>query len=181
MLSTRPYLIHRGSFKDIASDADITGIDSLLSFDYMGSSEFEFGGLPKSLRRIVASLSDYATWTMDMRAKDGRALILFCKPDDREELFRLIPMIRDRSHQLKERAGLDDALSRTNFWWDIENDWMMWLDEENTPSVKLALAALFQRWIADRRSPATVAAWSAHNDLLRSWRAYRGGDDDETK
>ena len=34
-----PYLIQRGTFKNIKED-EIQGLDSLISYDYMGSSEF---------------------------------------------------------------------------------------------------------------------------------------------
>lgn len=47
------YLIQRGTFKDIKDLNDITGIDSIITWDYMGSAEFEFGSLPKSLHTIV--------------------------------------------------------------------------------------------------------------------------------
>lgn len=147
----RPYLIQRGSFKDVKLDA-ITGIDSLVRWDYMGSAEFEFGGLPASLRRIVGALDGYAAWPTDILAHDGRALVLFCKPTDRAELVRLIPDIRDRKVRPKEPTYLHFALKGEgyaqdiNFWWDIDNDWMAWLGEENTERVKRALEKVRERW-----------------------------------
>ena len=47
------YLVQRGTFRDKIDISKITGIDSIISWDYMGSSEFEFGALPTSLKRIV--------------------------------------------------------------------------------------------------------------------------------
>jgi hypothetical protein len=41
-----PYCIQRGKFKNREGKQ---GIDSLLIFDYMGSSEFEFGALPSRM------------------------------------------------------------------------------------------------------------------------------------
>lgn len=49
----KSYLIQRGTFKDNIDISTITGIDSIIDFDYMGSSEFEFGAMSKSLKRII--------------------------------------------------------------------------------------------------------------------------------
>jgi hypothetical protein len=46
----KTHLIQRGKFAKIESKK---GIDSILSFDYMGSSESEWGALPKSLSEIT--------------------------------------------------------------------------------------------------------------------------------
>ena len=51
-----PYLIQRGKFE---SRDFKEGIDSILKFDYMGSSEFEWGALPKSLQAIRDKKEDY--------------------------------------------------------------------------------------------------------------------------
>jgi hypothetical protein len=51
-----PYLVQRATIKDNEMK---TGIDSILLFDYMGSSEFEWGALPKSLKEIRAQIADY--------------------------------------------------------------------------------------------------------------------------
>jgi len=37
----KPYLVQRAKFTNIKNE-EIVGIDSLLDFDYMGSSEFEW-------------------------------------------------------------------------------------------------------------------------------------------
>jgi hypothetical protein len=49
------YLIQRGKFKDKINLNEVTGIDSIIDFDYMGSAEFEFGSLPKSLKTCMAN------------------------------------------------------------------------------------------------------------------------------
>src|ERR1035437_10162068 len=53
-----PYVryIQRGKFE---IDPDKQGIDALVHFDYMGSSEFEWGALPKSLKRIRDTIQKY--------------------------------------------------------------------------------------------------------------------------
>ena len=51
----KTWLIQRAKFEDRKS----TGIDSILSFDYMGSAEFEWGALPKSLKFIRGHFKEY--------------------------------------------------------------------------------------------------------------------------
>ena len=62
------YLIQRGNFKK----SDRKGIDGLLSFQYMGSSEFEFGALGESLKRIRKGLHNYTYETIVL---NGRLLL----------------------------------------------------------------------------------------------------------
>jgi hypothetical protein len=50
-------LIQRGKFEDRDFK---TGIDSIVVFDYMGSSEFEWGSLPESLKCIQESINEYS-------------------------------------------------------------------------------------------------------------------------
>ena len=40
----KPYLVQRAKFTNVKNE-EIIGIDSLLDFDYMGSSEFEWGSI----------------------------------------------------------------------------------------------------------------------------------------
>lgn len=124
----RVWLVQRASFKT----SDITkveGIDSLLRYDYMGSSEFECGGLGESYRRIVAARSDYGVVDTGIMARDGRALRLFCRENQGTEARDAINDIVSGNVRLKERVEMSGALrpdeqppTRTEFWWDIEND-----------------------------------------------------------
>lgn len=52
------YLIQRAKFRNNVN-TNKSGIDSILEFDYMGSSEFEWGALPKSLAIIRKELNNY--------------------------------------------------------------------------------------------------------------------------
>jgi len=54
----KSWLVQRGEFK-IIKDNDIIGMDSLITWDYMGSAEFEFGALPQSLKRMVKEFNQY--------------------------------------------------------------------------------------------------------------------------
>lgn len=125
----RPYLIQRGSFRDV-KDEDIVGLDSLISYDYMGSAEFEFGALPASLRRITHAWKDYHTVPIEaIKDADGQILQLLCRKGTEEEIKQALMIFaseRYPSIRTKESVGLYGHIKaehdwdlRINFWWDI--------------------------------------------------------------
>jgi hypothetical protein len=131
------YLIQRCRFKD---SRDPAGVDDLFEFDYMGSAEFEFGSLGDSMREIAKRLPEYVfTKAAGLRAKDCKALMIFCLPGHQVEVARFLSKeAKKHQHELKERTGLQDALSgadrplyRADAWWDIGNHWIAFLGEKN--------------------------------------------------
>ncbi|MDD5650921.1 MAG: hypothetical protein PHF86_10980 [Candidatus Nanoarchaeia archaeon] len=139
----KPYLIQRGSFRNIKND-EIVGLDSLISYDYMGSAEFEFGALPQSLTRICESLDQYEVFPTITKNADGQCLYIFCRKSQAEEIFKCVLRFskEEYSQELitKERVGLYSYINcksefdlRINFWWDVTeieydklgNDWMI--------------------------------------------------------
>ena len=51
---SKPYLIQRIMIRQQVAENE-SGVDKHFSFDYMGSSEFEFGALSKALKAMVAT------------------------------------------------------------------------------------------------------------------------------
>lgn len=105
------------------------GIDSILSFDYMGSSEFEWGALPKSLGKIRDSIDDYTY--LDVPIKD-KIVTVFCKNSQKSEVKQYLTELAENKWNLKEFSDFDHYInpkfmeSRTDFWWDISNHLMFW-------------------------------------------------------
>lgn len=139
-----PYLIQRGTFRDIP-DQEIAGLDSLMDYDYMGSSEFEWGALPKSLKGMTSNWADYVTFQIDsIKDNNGDFLQVLCRKSQAEDVKDVLIKLFDKDCQirLKERTGMHDYLAckstyslRVNFWWDVtgsdylenrgmSNDWM---------------------------------------------------------
>lgn len=123
-----PYLIQRGTFKDI-STSKITGIDSLVGFDYMGSSEFEFGTLNRTLR--YACSLELEIYSPDIKAKDGQSLHIICERGSYQECLEFVNKLVAGSVRLKERSDLHEVVygspwgskPSVNFWWAVDNGW----------------------------------------------------------
>lgn len=153
MIKCQPYLIQRGSFKDAdgVSEEELD-IDSLIKFEYMGSAEFEFGALNKSYNRIMNSYSDYKCLKTDIFSESGYECIVFCKAIDKKEVVENILGLALNQFRLKEMSRFDIYFKKTskltkyekelttNFWLDIDNDYMFWFDvDENTSLIEKAM------------------------------------------
>lgn len=138
-----PWLIQRGK---IRTDENRKGLDKFIAFDYMGSAEFGFGALPKSLKEIRAALKFY-----DQQAsyfpKVG-AVMIFAK--SMTKALEAINDISRNAHRLKEHCDFhdwlnpDEPLNRNrkpsnNFWWDIGNNFMWWLSQPNDDQILQAI------------------------------------------
>ena len=130
------YLIQRAEF-EIRDHKE--GIDSIINLDYMGSSEFEWGELPKSLKRIRAEINEYTY--LDVPIKD-KVITVFCKESQKSEVKTYLEKLAENKMVLKERSEFNTYINPSkydlewqtkhdrgheiDFWWDIDNDLMFW-------------------------------------------------------
>jgi len=128
-----PYLIQRARFADYPNEE---GIDKILQFDYMGSSEFEWGALPKALRSARENKDEYIQFEFTFENFEDKPIMILCKESDKEELPKILSKLADREIRLKEYCDLDAYLKgdknyrTSDFWWDIENDYFFWRSNE---------------------------------------------------
>lgn len=120
-----PYLVQRGEIiRPLASNVTLS---KAVSFDYMGSSEFEWGALPKSLRALQSN-ADNIKLSVDKRITENekslRVLHTF-SDEEFEEYFKYILRMRKNDIRLKENSRFaPDSYSKytvCDVWWDIEN------------------------------------------------------------
>ncbi len=124
----QPYLIQRAKFN---IQEDKKGIDSVISLDYMGSSEFEWGGaLPKSLLGIRGEIKKYIY--LDVAIK-GKMITVFFNGNLKNEIEQYLIELSENKHHLKEFSAFDKYINedgyfkdKFDFWWDIENNVMFW-------------------------------------------------------
>ena len=135
----KPWLIQRANFKD----EGVGSIDDVLSFDYMGSAEFEFGALPKSLKRMTKNIDTYQLESVDsiVSGVSGKALyVLLPERTQLQDAVDVLSQIASNGIQLKESSNMDLIVKGRDFlgdelntgswcfcdvWWDIDND-IMW-------------------------------------------------------
>jgi hypothetical protein len=123
----KTWLIQRGIFRD---NVGKKGIESILSFDYMGSSEFEWGALPKSVGRIRDKINTYTY--LDIPIKD-KVISVFCKETQKYEAKMYLEELAENKMRLQEFSAFNNYINddgyfkdKFDFWWDIENDLMFW-------------------------------------------------------
>jgi hypothetical protein len=133
------YLIQRGKFRK--DGEGLTGRNGVVDLDYMGSSEFEFGAIPRSYRRIMHDFNNYVYTNSGIYTKDNNELILFSNKEQKDEILEAISSFINKPYHLKEYSELDKIPTslpsdtgvkklRTNFWWEISilRDWMAFLN-----------------------------------------------------
>ena len=123
----KTWLIQRGKFENREYK---TGIDSILSFDYMGSAEFEWGALPKSLGNIREDLNNYTYLDVPLNSK---VITVFCKDSQKGDIKQYLTELAENKMHLKGFSAFNQYVNnsgffkdRFDFWWDIENDLMFW-------------------------------------------------------
>lgn len=150
-----PYLVQRATFKDFKT---IEGIDSILSFEYMGSAEFEFGALPTSLKAIIQKLSSLEIVCLkQFQRPDGSRLFLICTQDQIQDItdFFQDQSLKHPKAFLKEYTNFyrslnqcgwndnkltdNDARWLTSCWWDIENHWFATFGKKSAENILLAI------------------------------------------
>jgi len=125
MLTTS--LIQRGKFK---SRPEKVGIDNILLFDYMGSSEFEWGALPKALADMRKNITEYTYMDVPM---NGKVITVFCNNKHKPDIKIYLQSLAENKWYLQEYSDFnyyiyptEHCKSYTDFWWDIQNHIMFW-------------------------------------------------------
>lgn len=121
-------LIQRAKFADNPSK---TGIDKILQFDYMGASEYEFGALPKSLKRMRANSEDYSYLETIIK---GVQITVYIQSDLIEFATDFLNKLAENKVRTKCSTWFKDSLQpnkeddylNADFWWAIDSDFMFW-------------------------------------------------------
>lgn len=129
------YLIQRGDFRE---RSEKTGIDRIITWDYMGSAEFEWGALPKAYGYIMENYSKYGMYIEnDMANVNGVPLCIFCKESEYAVVKATLDAYRKKPCILKEYISFEREYEapyqhpvpgydviRDHFWFDIEHHFM---------------------------------------------------------
>ena len=134
----RPYLIQRCVIQPSSESNSRIGVS--LDLDYMGSAEFEFGAIPKAIKRMGEKLSEFRLDELTLKLgftdrPEAYPVIVFNKlsPIDLAEYAKFLSVNRNDEYKVRTKEPTYFSIesrnssyrSSTNFWWDIEND-VMW-------------------------------------------------------
>ncbi len=122
-----PYLIQRGKAKHNRVAAKSESLNDFIKFDYMGSSEFEYGSLPKSFHKMVDS---FRSIVKNKTAISDNTIHYICLKKDEEEFLNHLDKLVKSEYMTKEYTDMEKLHKKGNFdfdaefWWDIENQWI---------------------------------------------------------
>ena len=135
-----PYLIQRAEI-NLPLGKSGARLSQVVSFDYMGSAEFEFGALPQSFRRIEAVADSWVCRLVpDIRDRDEPLRVYSALSDSEFEEYKTW-LLKARDPQLSRTLHTKESVrfasdyshgkySKTDFWWDIDNDVMFGFNTE---------------------------------------------------
>ena len=123
--------IQRGTIRK-NKDTNKEGLDAFVKFDYMGSAEFEFGALPKSLRRVRSEKQKFIYWEYNL--ENGVVVSVLCYKSYINLIMEKLDAILGDYYRFKGYCDFKDAVynprpTTSNFWWDIEGDFFFWISD----------------------------------------------------
>jgi hypothetical protein len=157
------WLIQRGSFNNLKNEyKGLTGREGLIDLDYMGSSEFEWGAIPKAYRRIMGEFDQYVYhYIHEIKDYKGKLLVIFCQKEKCEAIETEIRNFIEKGYQLKEFCTLKDHIKgkgglcsdytlKKDFFWCIDmkefGDWMGFFSMDKLTPFKTAITNDYNNW-----------------------------------
>lgn len=171
-MSNQFYLIQRGKFNSADKVPSATALIGshpdlcLISPDYMGAAEFEFGAIPHAYRRIMGQFDQYSLETVpDLVPTSGVPFNLFCRSDRRELIVEALKEFIEKPYRLKEFSNMDAQFRvnpdihdpmykyeiKTNFWWCIDITSLAGVDYGNQVGDWMAFTGAADRQNAFKR------------------------------
>jgi hypothetical protein len=123
------------------SDKAMDILKSIMSFDYMGSAEFEWGAVPAAFQFLAEQASKGNILTGDIATVNGKH-VYYLSPKEycREAAARILKFLETEDEyklNLKEHCGLREAVfgngkykSDVVGWLEIDNGFMFFTDVE---------------------------------------------------
>ncbi len=170
------FLLQRGTFKDKEeASQEVTGIDSIIKWDYMGAAEYEFGALPASLKRMTFMARNKELSPVPIQLHGESFVIYMSKnsPYVPKDIASVLDTLAEKeysqnSYRVKMGFGFRNytdgatitrlkkgCLKKTetvpnfsfvNLWWDIENDLLVFPNkDEYKQKIALAFEKLIER------------------------------------
>jgi len=150
------WLVKTGRF--IEDVENITGMDSLIRGDYMGSDEFEHGTVYASTKRVVINKDFYEFFTFEeYKDQNGDPLIVYAPAmfidyikANIDTFAKSEAKLKERKYSLENHMNLDKShvlYDKTNYWHDILNDFYIFFGEDKKDLILQAVNAMREKWM----------------------------------
>lgn len=120
----------------LSSDA-MKLLSPIFSFDYMGSSEFEWGAVPKCLESIAKRIKDYSAHQTTI---NKTKIFVICIDEQKVEIDLLLKELAKNKIHLKEYSNIGEAVGlnprykkedcRTIGWLELDNNFMFFTQKQ---------------------------------------------------
>ena len=137
----KPYLIQRATI--ITPEFKIRSFikPDTLCFDYMGAAEFEYNSKPRALS-FFKDMKDFLKIVKHPKIinNDNKALFILSNLNetDLNTYYEYLVQLRENKISLKCSSRFQNVneSTKTDFWWDIQNN-VMWSFDEDFMKTKL--------------------------------------------
>jgi len=112
-------------------------LKNIWSFDYMGSSKFEWGAVPKALQKIAKYCGEGRAFTSTLNLE--KEVYYICEKKDKSEVVEVIKKLGKNEYEpfhLKEYCGFEKNLKGNEFaqryvgWLELDNGFMFFVNKE---------------------------------------------------
>ena len=145
-MSNFPYLVQRVQRNLYPASVTAKGVDHFFTFDYMGSSEFEWGALPNALKAMRACSTVISKPIIDRMSRPDAVVVSAtahyvgpeeCEADAMAFFSDQLKPAGSRVARLKEHSGLCDSYTGLNVynrsvigWWALTDaPWILFKRE----------------------------------------------------
>lgn len=108
-------------------------LNQIWLFDYMGSTEFEWGAVPQALNKLAKLSKDGKLIACEYEIDEG-AVYYICPSDIEDDVLKWIKMAAKEQHsETKGFVGLKDSMKgklKYKGWIELQNPFMFFIDGE---------------------------------------------------
>ena len=144
-----PNLIQRCKITNPPSSGK--GLSDCLSFDYMGSAEFEWGALPKNTEALYFKRDRLKIFRYEGPTPAGiKRLFFLCVPEQAEDYYTQLQALCSNQIRTKEFVFSIHKPKETNLWFDLDNQVVFSTDHGFLSKLTLLLQVSMDRILKSR-------------------------------
>jgi len=125
--------LKQGRMKKEVRDYELTSVRDFIEIE---DSSIHRMDLMQSFKRMTKKPGDFGFFKLSTKNNYGDYLMAYCKVD------KVLKLREEFKILIKEHSGLKNGLNTgsKDFWWNTENDFLLFIGEENWEKVKKVFA-----------------------------------------